>query len=79
MADPSPVTLVVLPALGAGVYLMHYFMWYLGLMYRSHHDQFPWVLQRHIRDLLVRRDGEGGAHPDLQRQQGRRGSAERFA
>ena len=42
--------LIVLPALVAGIYLMHAFMWYLGLVYRAHHEQFPWVLQRHIRD-----------------------------
>ncbi len=38
--------------IGAGsllvaVYLMHWFCWHLGLLYRAHHDEFPWVLQRH--------------------------------
>lgn len=37
-----------LPVLFAGVYLMHYFCWLLGSFYRKHHDQFPWVLQRHV-------------------------------
>jgi hypothetical protein len=42
--------LIVLPSLVAGIYLMHAFAWHLGLVYRAHHEQFPWVLQRHIRD-----------------------------
>ena len=29
------------------IYLMHLFCWHLGLLYRRHHDAFPWVLQRH--------------------------------
>jgi hypothetical protein len=32
-----------------GVILMHYFCWLLGLIYREHQPDFPWVLQRHIR------------------------------
>lgn len=27
--------------------LMHLFCWHLGLLYRRHHESFPWVLQRH--------------------------------
>jgi hypothetical protein len=42
--------LIVPAALLVGIYLMHYFCWYLGLLYKAHHDQFPWVLQRYIRD-----------------------------
>jgi len=38
---------VHLPVLAATVYLMHYFCWLLGLIYRDHHAAFPWVLQRH--------------------------------
>lgn len=41
---------LVLPALVVGIYLMHYFCWYLGLLYKAHHLEFPWVLQRFIRD-----------------------------
>jgi hypothetical protein len=33
----------------AGIYLMHAFSWYLGLVYRAHHDSFPWAHQRFIR------------------------------
>jgi hypothetical protein len=29
------------------IYITHFFCWHLGLMYRAHHDVFPWVLQRH--------------------------------
>jgi hypothetical protein len=39
--------LLILPLLLTGIYLMHYFCWYLGLMYRAHHADFPWVFQRH--------------------------------
>ena len=42
--------LVVLPCLFAGVYLMHYFGWFMGLVYRAHHAEFPWVLQHFVRD-----------------------------
>jgi len=31
------------------IYLTHFFCWHLGLIYRAHHDAFPWVLQRHIK------------------------------
>jgi hypothetical protein len=38
------------PMLLMGVYLMHALCWYLGLLYRSHHDEFGWLLQRFIKD-----------------------------
>jgi hypothetical protein len=31
-----------------GIYLMHLFCWQLGILYRQHHEDFPWVLQRHV-------------------------------
>jgi hypothetical protein len=31
------------------VYLLHFFAWHLGLLYRQHHDQYPWLAQRHIK------------------------------
>lgn len=46
---------IVYPLLITGIYLMHYFCWYLGLMYRDFHDQFPWILQRHIPTRLLER------------------------
>lgn len=30
------------------VYLTHWFCWQLGLVYRRHHEAFPWAYQRHI-------------------------------
>ncbi|CAN5399516.1 hypothetical protein BH09PLA1_BH09PLA1_34860 [soil metagenome] len=40
---------VAYPCLLIGIYLMHFFCWSLGAMYRLRHEQFPWVLQRHVR------------------------------
>jgi hypothetical protein len=37
-----------MPLLTISVYLGHYFAWHLGLMYQAHHEEFPWVMQRHI-------------------------------
>jgi hypothetical protein len=52
----------VFPCLVAGIYLMHLFAWYMGLVYRAHHEQFPWILQRHIRD--PNRHRPAGTHAD---------------
>ena len=41
------------PLLTVGIYLAHFFAWYLGLLYRAHHASFPWILQRHVRDPAV--------------------------
>ena len=43
------------PALFTGIYLMHWFAWCVGLLYRAHYHSFPWVLQRHIPDPKKRR------------------------
>ena len=40
-----------LPALAAGIFLTHYFCMCVGMLYRVHYDQFPWVLQRHERTI----------------------------
>lgn len=32
-----------------GIYLMHWFCICVGLLYRNHYPEFPWVLQRHVR------------------------------
>lgn len=37
-----------MPLLTVSVYIGHYFAWHLGAMYREYHDNFPWVLQRHV-------------------------------
>jgi len=46
--------LAVIGMLG-GIYLAHYFCVYLGLLYRAHHDAFPWAFQRHIPTKLLDR------------------------
>jgi hypothetical protein len=40
---------VLLPALMVTIYLMHFFCWHLGLIYREHHARFPWAFQYHKR------------------------------
>jgi hypothetical protein len=42
--------LAVYPLIAIAIYLMHYYCWYLGVLYRRHQHEFPWVLQRHIPD-----------------------------
>lgn len=44
-----PAAAVVYPMLAIGVYLMHYFCWYVALLYRAHHDHFPWTLQHFVK------------------------------
>lgn len=36
-------------ALVPAIFFMHYFCWQLGLIYRQHHMNFPWVFQFHRR------------------------------
>jgi len=43
----SPV--LMLPLMMVSVYLLHFFCWHLGMMYRANHDQFPWLAQRHVK------------------------------
>jgi hypothetical protein len=31
------------------VIVMHWFGWHLGLIYRRHHQDYPWLAQRHVR------------------------------
>jgi hypothetical protein len=33
----------------AAIFVVHVFCWHLGLMYRAHQPEFPWILQHHIR------------------------------
>jgi hypothetical protein len=46
---------VAIPLLFGTIILLHFASWHLGLIYRRHHDQFPWVLQRHV---SARREAE---------------------
>jgi hypothetical protein len=48
--------------LAAGIYLMHAFCYYMGLLYRGEHLNFPWVLQRHIPTRLMDRSRPRGGH-----------------
>lgn len=41
--------LIQLPVLAGSVFVTHLFCWHLGLIYRAHHDQFPWLAQRHVK------------------------------
>jgi hypothetical protein len=39
---------VLLPLTAFSVYLTHFFCWHLGLLYRAHQPDFPWVMQHHV-------------------------------
>jgi hypothetical protein len=39
---------IVVPALIAGIFVMHLFCVKVGYLYRLHYHGFPWVLQRHV-------------------------------
>jgi hypothetical protein len=56
-SSPPPHVLLGWPvgvsALVTGIYFMHYLCYCLGLLYRIHHHEFPWVLQRHERTTPV--------------------------
>jgi hypothetical protein len=43
-------TVPMLGIMMLAVYLIHFFAWHLGLLYRQHHDQFPWLAQRHVKE-----------------------------
>ena len=43
----NPFSLFTL--LGLFVCTLHWFGWHLGLMYRLHHADFPWLAQRHVK------------------------------
>jgi len=55
---------VVGPALGAGIFLAHYYCMALGMLYRKHYEKFPWILQRHI---STRTRNKPGLPPNRQR------------
>lgn len=50
------------PLLSIAIYCAHFFCWFMAVMYRAHHQQFPWILQRFIPDPAVqaRRFGSRG-------------------
>jgi hypothetical protein len=53
--------IILLPMLLAGVYLLHFFCWHLGMLYRANHATFPWLAQRHIKTERPPRRGVGTA------------------
>jgi len=42
--------LAALPVLIGGIFLMHYFGWVMGHIYRVYHRYFPWVNQGAVRE-----------------------------
>lgn len=40
---------LMLANLALTVYLLHFFAWHLGLIYRNGHADYPWLAQRHIK------------------------------
>jgi hypothetical protein len=38
-----------------GIFVMHGFSWYLGILYRQHHNDFNWAYQHHVK--MPRRQG----------------------
>lgn len=53
------------PLLSVGIYLTHFFCWYMALLYRAHHAQFPWMLQRHVRDPMEQARRFGSRMPQM--------------
>lgn len=45
---PVLENVLAVPTVLLGMYLLHAGAWFLGLLYRNHHADFPWVLQHHI-------------------------------
>jgi hypothetical protein len=43
--------LLITPLLVVAMFLMHLFCWHVGLLYRAHHEDFPWVGRFHVRDI----------------------------
>ena len=41
--------------LAGAIYLTHAFCWQLGLIYRTYHERFPWILQRHVPVRMAQR------------------------
>jgi len=55
---------VTVPVLCVGIFLTHFFCVCVGLLYRFHYSQFPWILQRHER---TKRDSEAPGLPPSRR------------
>jgi len=61
----SPPVIIGYPALLVGIVMMHGYCWFLGLLYRKHHEAFDWYLQKHYRkvDLVRTKRGYAVAPP----------------
>ncbi len=57
-AGPLEYGTVAYPLLAAGIYLAHVFCVQLGVAYRTHHEAFPWVLQRFTGSSKAARSAE---------------------
>ena len=67
LAMPKWLETAIAPALMfAAMFLMHVFAWQLGILYRLHHDDFAWVLQKH--DKTARNDTLAQLHRHRQQQ-----------
>ncbi len=65
------MTAMTMPLLMVGIYFMHLFCWEIGLLYRRHHEEFPWLFQRHarrepafIRPIPMRRGAAASSSPN---------------
>jgi hypothetical protein len=56
---------IAFPVLFASIIIMHFATWHLGLLYRQHHDKFPWVLQKHY---SARREAEAAKAAEIRAQ-----------
>lgn len=45
---PLLENIIAAPTVLLAMYLLHAAAWFLGLLYRNHHHEFPWVLQHHV-------------------------------
>jgi hypothetical protein len=59
------------PILFLSIMIIHFACWHLGLIYRNHHDHFPWILQRH---LSTRRQAEAAKAAEIRARRRRAGT-----
>jgi len=56
---------VEFPVMFVATVVLHFASWHLGLLYRKFHDDFPWVLQKHV---SVRRQNEAAKAAEIRAQ-----------
>lgn len=47
----------------AGLYVLYFACWQLGLIWRAHHDQFPWVAQRFVKETPIKAPAKDSSAP----------------